>query len=113
MFEEWRAQYPPSEINQDFVLDKALSEDTNASFKPDNIREIDALLRQDVTLAEKMARGENFSISIMSSSGEWCISFVAVIDTLGKKVGYFISYEKDSALSILRQDFSSILSSER
>ncbi|MCP5124066.1 MAG: PAS domain S-box protein [Gammaproteobacteria bacterium] len=105
LFEEWRAQYPPSEINQDFVLDKALSEDTNASFKPDNIREIDALLRQDVTLAEKMARGENFSISIMSSSGEWCISFVAVIDTLGKKVGYFISYEKDSALSILRQDF--------
>ncbi|MCB1919437.1 MAG: PAS domain S-box protein, partial [Candidatus Competibacteraceae bacterium] len=105
LFEEWRAQYLPSEINRDFILDKALSEDANASFKPGNIREINAMLRQDATLAKKMAHGENFSISIISSNGEWCISFVAVIDTLGRKVGYFISYGKDSALSILWQDF--------
>ncbi len=106
LFEQWRAQYPASGISADFVLDGALNASAEPRTEPEQIQQVNTLLRRDKTLQTKLAKGEGFSVPALLPDTSWSVSFVPVIDTLDRSVGYFVSYGQDPFIANLRSDFS-------
>ncbi|MCU7834550.1 MAG: PAS domain S-box protein [gamma proteobacterium symbiont of Taylorina sp.] len=102
---KWQSSYPPSAIHSNFVIDRVFNTSFTSQPVPDNITQINSILRHNKQVHLSMNEGKIFTQRVSTDSDDWAVSFVPISDILNKKVGYFISYNKDPFLGILRQDF--------
>lgn len=96
VFKDEKDNYIVSDISKSFLYElKALNSNRYDNINYQKIKEINSILRDNLSVKKSLKSGESFSKIVDLKSDRYIITFISITNVKGDRVAYIISYLKD------------------